>query len=91
MRFGKWEPIRDTSVSASTSALVSVLNFSYEAVISDVENDKPKKKVERKKYLQVVNILKKSISLTIIIKYILDLGVYLTIGRLLTLVPTIEK
>ncbi len=60
-------------------------------VILDVEGSEPKKIVEKKKHLWVFNVLKKSISITTIIKHILDLGVNLTVGELLALVLTIEN
>lgn len=46
---------------------------------------------EKKKYLRVVNVLKESISVTTIIKRILDLGINLIVGELLTLAPAIKK
>lgn len=57
----------------------------------DLKVDEPKKAVEKKKYLWIVNILKKSIGATTIIKCILDLGVNMAIGELLALAPGIKK
>lgn len=47
--------------------------------------------VKKRKYPQVVNSLKQSISAMSITKYILDLKVNLTIGELLAAVLAIEK
>lgn len=57
----------------------------------DAEASKPKKMVEKKKHLWVINVLKKSVGGTIITKHILDLGMNLTIGELLVLALAIEK
>lgn len=50
-----------------------------------------KKTIERKKHPCNVNILKKSVGTTTIIKRILDLSVNLIVGKLLASVPAIEK
>lgn len=57
----------------------------------DAKASKTKRMVERKKYPWLVNVLKESIGATIIIKRILDLGVNLTIAKLLTSTLVIEK
>lgn len=57
----------------------------------DTKAGKPRKAIEKKKYLQVINVLKVSIEVMTIIKYILDLGVNLTVDKLLTLALAIEK
>lgn len=49
------------------------------------------KTVEHKKYLTVVRVLKESVRITIITKFLLDSGVNLTVVELLALVPTVEK
>ena len=50
-----------------------------------------KKNVERKRYPQVVNVLKKSVGATTITKQILDLRVNLIVSELLASVPMVEK
>lgn len=50
-----------------------------------------KRSIEKKKYPQAVNILKKFIKTTTITKYSLDLEVNFTIGNLLAFVPVVEK
>lgn len=61
MRFGKWKPVSDISMSVPTSALVSAPSLSQKAVIADVKAGKSRQTVERKKYPQLVNMLKESI------------------------------
>lgn len=57
----------------------------------DIETGKLKKTIERKKHLQIINVLKKSVKTTTIIKRILNLEVNLTIGKLLFSALTIEN
>ena len=57
----------------------------------DAEAGKPQKMVEKKKYLRVINVLKKSVGTTTITKRILDLDVNLTVDELLASAPGIEK
>lgn len=57
----------------------------------DIEAREPKKTVKKKKHLQVVNVWKESISATTITKDILDLGVNLTVSKLLASASAIEK
>lgn len=59
--------------------------------IPDVEASKPRKTVEKKKHLQVLKMLKESVRATIITKHILNLGVNLTVDKLLVSAPAIEK
>lgn len=47
--------------------------------------------IKDKKYLKIIKVLKKLIEATIIIKYILNLGVNLIIDKLLTLALVIKK
>lgn len=49
------------------------------------------KSVERKRYPQVVNVLKESARATTIIKQILDFGISFIVGELLASVPAVEK
>lgn len=88
VKFGDWEAVRDTSV---TPAPVSAPNPSQAAAMPDVEVSEPRTTVERKKHPQVVNVLKESVDAITITKRILDLGVNLTIGKLLASAPAIEK
>lgn len=50
-----------------------------------------KKTVKRKKHPTVVEVLKKSVGVTMITKRILDLEVNLTIGKLFVFAPAVEK
>lgn len=59
--------------------------------ILNIEIDKLKKTIKKKKYLQAVNILKKSVETRTITKCILDLGVNLTISKLQVSASTIAK
>ena len=72
-------------------APISSLVLSQEAVMPDAEVTQPKKQVERKKNLQVVNFLKESVGATTITKRILDLEVNLMVAELLTSAPAVEK
>lgn len=49
------------------------------------------KNVEKKKYPQIINILKKSIETIIIIKRILNLEIKFTVSKLLASISAIEK
>ena len=91
VRFGEWEPVRDTSVPAPISAPTRTPNPSQEAAMPDAEAGEPRKTVERKKHPRVVNVLKESVGATTITKRILDLGVNLTVGELLASAPAVEK
>lgn len=66
MRFDKWEPVRDNSIPAPTSAIVLFLSLSQEAAMPDAKVGEPKKTVERKIYLQVVNVLKNLLELRLL-------------------------
>ena len=59
--------------------------------MQDAESGEPKKTFEKRKHLSVVNELNESIGATTITKRILDLGVNLTICKLLVLALAIEK
>ena len=83
MRFGEWEPVKNTSLPAP--AIVP------DTPMLDAEVIEAKKMVERKKHLQVVNVLKETVGATTITKRILDLGVNLTVGELLASAPAVEK
>ncbi len=78
-----------------TKKFITYLDFSpvpsQEAAMPDAEATEPKKQVEKKKHLRVVNVLKKSVGATTITKRILDLGVNLTVGELLASAPAVEK
>lgn len=50
-----------------------------------------KKGTEREKYPGVVGVLKEPVGATMITKRILDLGVNLTVGKLLAFAPAVEK
>ncbi len=91
LRFGEWEPVRDTSLPTPTPTSASTPNPSQEATMPDAKAGEPKKTVDRKKYLRVVNMLKESVGVITITKRILDLRVNLTIGELLASTPAVEK
>lgn len=74
-----------------TPASALTLNFSQEMAMPNTEISKLKKTIERKKHLQVINVLKNSVQVTTITKYILNLWGYLTISKLLVLVPAVRK
>lgn len=76
---------------APTPASVSVSNLFQETVMPDAEAGELRKTVEKKRYLRVVNVLKESMGTTTISKRILDLGINLTISKLLASAPAIEK
>lgn len=57
----------------------------------DIKAIELKKIVEKKKYPQMVNILKKILDAIIITKHILDLKINLTVGKLLTSTLAVEK
>ena len=57
----------------------------------DKEASEPRKRVERKKYSQVVNVLKESVRAKTITKHILELGIKMTIGEFRASVLVIEK
>lgn len=63
----------------------------HQAVMPDEKAMEPKMLIERKKYLQVVNILKEFMGATTVTKHILDLKVNFTIGKLLASASAIEK
>ena len=87
MRFGKLEPVQDSSLPSPISGPF----LSQEAAMPDLEVTDPKKQVERRKHVRVVNVLKESVGATIITKRILDLGVNLTVGELLASAPAVKK
>ena len=90
VRFGEWEPVRDTSVPTPTPALVSAPNPFQKAAMLNAEVGEPRRAVERKEHPRVVNVLKESVGATTITKRILDLGVNLTVGELLASVQAVE-
>lgn len=57
----------------------------------DIKAIELKKIVKKKKYPQMINILKKFLDAIIITKHILDLKINLTVGKLLTSTLTVEK
>lgn len=56
---------------ASTPASTPILNLFCKAVIPDIEANESKKTIERKKHLQVINMMMKSVSAITITKHIL--------------------
>lgn len=59
--------------------------------MSDTEAFKSRKTVDKKKSLQIVNILKEFVSATTITKHILDLKISLNVGDLFAGAPVMEK
>lgn len=51
LQFGEWKPVRDTSLPASTLAMVSTSNPSQKVAMLDAEVSKSKKIFEKKKHL----------------------------------------
>lgn len=90
MRLGKFELKWNNFVLDLMLSLVLALNSSQEIVIEDVKNGKPRQIVERKKYLQVDNLLNKLVNTITITKYIINEKVNLTNGKLLVLVLAIK-
>lgn len=91
LKFGEWKLIRNTSLPALTSTLALTSNPSWKAIMSDAKVDEAPKRVERRKHLWIVNILKKSVYATTITKHILNLGIKLTVDKLLTSAPGVKK
>lgn len=91
MRFSKWKPTRNIYILASILALAARPNQFQETAISDTIVVEPRITEEKKKHLQVVNVLKESVGATMIFKDILDLGLNLTIDKSLALSPAIKK
>lgn len=85
MRFAKREPIKDSSLSTSMPSSVSNLYFFQKAAILDAKVGESKKTFERKKYSQLIHMLKEFIEVTIMTKRILNLKVSLTISETLVL------
>lgn len=56
VRFGKWEPVKDSSLPDPTA---TILSTAQEEAMPDAEGITAKKTVERKKHSCVINILKK--------------------------------
>ncbi len=88
VRFGEWESVRENP--APTPPIVT-LSTAPKTAMPDADTAINKKSVERKKYPQVINVLKESVGATTITKRILDLGISLTVGELLASIPAVEK
>lgn len=88
VRFGEWDPVKDSSLPDPTITIFSTI---LEEIMPNAPSTIAKKTIKRKRYPQFVNILKEFIGATIITKRILDLGINLTISKLLTLTPVIKK
>ncbi len=86
--FGEWEPVRENSLPASP---IATALFAPETAMLNASTATAEKSIERKKHPWVVNVLKESVGTTIITKRILDLGVNLTVGELLTSAPAVKK
>lgn len=67
------------------------LSLFQKAAIPYTETSELKKTIEKKKYLQVISILKKFVRATFITKHILDLEVNLTINKWLALALAFKK
>ena len=88
VQFGEWEPVRKSLVPTPLLATLSVV---LEKAMPNVDTATIKQSIEKKRHLRVVNVLKESIGATTITKQILDLGVSLTVGKLLASVPVVKK
>ena len=91
MRFGEWEPIKNTSIPALTPAPALTPTLSQKAAMPDAETSKPKKAMERKKHPWIINVLKEFAGAMTIIKRIFDLRINLTVGKLLASAPVVEN
>lgn len=89
VRFGEWKPIKHNLLSGTT--LTPIAFAVSEKPMPDLEGGVTKKNVERKKHFRVVNVLKKSVRATTIIKRILDVGVNIAVSKLLASVAAVEK
>lgn len=72
-------------------ALALNLSFFQKAALLNTKTSKPKKTIQRKKHLRVINILKKSIGAITINKCIQNLRLNLTIDKLLASTLVFEK
>lgn len=88
IRFGEWEPVKESSVSISSLATLSLVS---EIAMPNTDIAATKKSVEKKSHLRVANILKKFKGATTITEQILDLRKCLIVGKLLAFVLVVEK
>ena len=88
IRFGEWEPVRESTVPIP---LLATLSIASEIAMPNADMGIAKKSVEKKRYPRVVNVLKDFVEATTSTKRILDLGVSLIVGELLAFAPAIEK
>ena len=89
VHFGEWECVRESSAPISA---IPASWIAPETAIPDANNASTKRKsVEKKKHPRIVNIFKKSVGATTIIKPIQNLGVSLTIDELLASAPAVKK
>lgn len=65
--------------------LVSALTLSFyqKAIILNKKTNKLNKTIKKKKHLSIINVLKKFVKAIIIINYILNLKINLTVNKLL--------
>ncbi|MCJ1348653.1 hypothetical protein MMC31_006886, partial [Peltigera leucophlebia] len=87
VRFGEWRLVEN---ALPPPAPASVQEPSQKELMADSEPT-VKKNVERKRHPRVVEVLKESVGATMITKRILDLGVNLTVGKLLASASAVEK
>lgn len=91
MGFDEWEIIWDISISTPTSSPILTPNLFQEVAMPDGKASKLRIKIERKKHLQVVTMLKEFVYTTTCTKSILYLRLNLAIGKFLIWVPTVKK
>lgn len=63
----------------------------FKIAILDIDTTIAKKSIEKKKYFQVVNILKESMKTTTISKHIIDLKVSFIVCKLRASILVVEK
>lgn len=87
VRFGEWRSEKNVPLPP---APVPLSEPSQDCVMASSE-PVGKQHVERKKHPRIIGVLKKSVGATMITKRILDLGVNLTVGKLLASAPAVKK
>lgn len=88
VQYSKWESIKKSPIP---TLLLATSSVAPKTVMPNVDMVQARRSVEKKIYPQVVNILKESIGVTTITNQILDLGISLTVDKLLMFALAIEK
>lgn len=88
---GEWKLVKNNALPTPTLTLASTSSLFRDATMPYIEIGDPKKTVEKKEHLQVVNVLKEFIGDTNITKHILNLEVNFIVGELLVSALVVEK